>query len=273
MRISVVTAVLNQAQFLPDMLRSLLAQRDESFEIEHIIVDGCSTDGTLDVIRQYVAEHPDIAKYISETDKSMYDALNKGIAMCTGDVFAHLNADDRYLPGALLKVARYYAAHPETAWLHARCRFIDETGRETRRSITRYKDFLGARYSYWLLLTENFVWSQTVFIRKAVLDTVGLFNLDYQIASDYDLWLRLGSYAQPAYLPELLTEFRWLSTSLGGSRFHQQFTEDFDIAKMYGRNYPLACAVHWLNKWKIIGIYQIMRMARTMQSRRSRVTA
>ena len=91
MKVSIITAVFNNRDFIEDCIKSVLSQTYK--DIEHIIIDGCSTDGTLDVIKNY---NDKIAKWISESDNGIYDALNKGISLASGDVIGFLHADDVY---------------------------------------------------------------------------------------------------------------------------------------------------------------------------------
>src|SRR3954468_13392768 len=125
--LTIITPCLNAAATLPATLDSVRAQRFPG--LEHIVVDGGSTDGTLDILRA-----ADGVRWISEPDRGLAHALNKGIAMAGGDVIGELNADDVYEPGALAAVADAFAARPDAMWLTGYCRIIDGDGREIRRA-------------------------------------------------------------------------------------------------------------------------------------------
>ena len=120
MKFSIVTISFNQAEFLERTIRSVIDQQRDGFEIEYIVVDPGSTDGSRDIIERY---RDQIAKIVYEKDKGPGDGLNKGFAHATGDVFYYLNSDDTLEPGALKTVARYLKAHPDVdvaighAWL------------------------------------------------------------------------------------------------------------------------------------------------------------
>ena len=127
MKISVITPSYNQGHYIRQTINSVLNQRGD-FEVEHLVVDGQSTDDTLAVLRSY----GHAIRWLSEPDDGQADALNKGIALATGDVIGWLNSDDLYHPGCLDAVARVFAAEPRTQWLYGKVRIIDELGREKR---------------------------------------------------------------------------------------------------------------------------------------------
>ncbi|HET6547092.1 MAG TPA: glycosyltransferase, partial [Solirubrobacter sp.] len=133
--LTIITPCLNAAATLPATFASVRAQAYPG--LEHIVVDGGSTDGTLDVLR--AAEG---VRWISEPDRGLSHALNKGIAMATGDVIGELNADDVYEPGALAAVGAALRDRPEAMWLTGYCRIIDGDGREIRQPVTAYKNWL-----------------------------------------------------------------------------------------------------------------------------------
>ena len=148
---TIVTPCLNGAATLSSTLESV---RDQGYggEVEHVVVDGGSTDGTLDIL----ASAPDV-RYVSEPDRGLSDAVNKGIRMARNDVVGWLNADDVYLPGALGRVGKALAERPDALWATGPCLIIDADGREIRRFVTGYKSFLLRRYSYRMHLVQNFV--------------------------------------------------------------------------------------------------------------------
>ncbi len=148
---TIVTPCLNGAATLSSTLESVRDQ-DYGGEVEHVVVDGGSTDGTLDIL----ASAPDV-RYISEPDRGLSDAVNKGIRMARNEVVGWLNADDIYLPGALGRVGKALADRPDALWATGPCLIIDADGREIRRFVTGYKSFLLRRYSYRMHLVQNFV--------------------------------------------------------------------------------------------------------------------
>src|SRR5438552_385907 len=126
--LTIVTPCLNGADTLPLALESVRSQPYDG-EVEHLVVDGGSTDGTLEIL----ASAPGV-RYISESDRGLSDAVNKGIRMARGEVVGWLNADDVYLPGALGRVGRAFAQQPEAVWATGACLIMDDDGNEIRRA-------------------------------------------------------------------------------------------------------------------------------------------
>ena len=108
MKISIVTIVRNDREHIEETLNSVLEQRGGGFELEYVVIDGASEDGTTEIIRRYASQ---LAFFVSEKDSGIYNAMNKGIAHCTGDVIGMINSGDRYLPGALETVAEAFRSH------------------------------------------------------------------------------------------------------------------------------------------------------------------
>src|SRR5512136_2730372 len=124
LRISVITVTLNAERFLAGCLASVAAQGDSLYE--HIIVDGGSTDATLEIIKSYAATDSRV-RWISEPDRGISDAMNKGVALATGDVITHLNADDYYPhPQVLSTVRDCFSRNPKEAWVTAGLTFVSE---------------------------------------------------------------------------------------------------------------------------------------------------
>src|SRR3954451_9025440 len=120
--LSIITACLNSEGTIAETLESVRRQ-DYAGEVEHIVVDGGSTDGTIDIVRAAGLRH------VSEPDRGLTHALNKGIAMAHGEIIGALNADDTYLPGALSRVGTAFAEHPEAEWVTGPCPIVDADGR------------------------------------------------------------------------------------------------------------------------------------------------
>ncbi|MCX6304478.1 MAG: glycosyltransferase family 2 protein [Bacteroidetes bacterium] len=230
-KISVVTPTFNQAEFIERTLQSIRGQRVD-VPVEHIVIDGGSTDGTLDVL----AMHRDTISYVSEPDRGMQDALNKGFALATGDIIGWLNSDDTYLPGALQKVAAFFDLHPDCLWLYGNCRMIDEHDHEVRKWITAYKNRMSGKYSLEKLLTENFISQPAVFMRRKALQAAGPVDLGLPTAMDYDLWLRLAKLGDPGYINSDLACFRVHRKSISSINYRKQFEEQYRIHLRYDQN-------------------------------------
>jgi glycosyltransferase involved in cell wall biosynthesis len=260
LRISIITPSLNHARFLPRTLESVRSQSQAAagqFELEHIIVDGGSTDGTVELLR---ACGPAV-RWVSEPDRGQADALNKGLAMATGDIVGWLNSDDVYQPGTLSAVAAVMSAEPATQWAYGRVRIIDEDDREIRRWITRYKDRRMRRFSYKKLLSENWISQMGVFWRRSAGAEVGPFRPELRYCMDYDYWLRLGARWPGRFIGRYLAAFRWYRASKSGADFRGQFREELKVAQdQAAGGYRWPIFLHRLNYAKIITAYYLLRL-------------
>jgi GT2 family glycosyltransferase len=201
-------------------------------------------------------------RYISEPDRGLSDAVNKGIRMASNSVVGWLNADDIYLPGALAHVAEAMATHPEALWATGPCRIIGADGEEIRTAVTRYKDFFLRRYSYRLHLVQNFVSCPSTFMRREAFDRVGLLEERFKYSMDYDLWLRLGRNGPPLVLDQPLAAFRMAAGSLSMTGFERQFAEHTQNAREHGDGHRVAVAANVVASRGIVAAYRGMRRLR-----------
>ena len=178
--VSIVTPTFNSISYLSETLSCI--EHQSYPRIEHIVVDGGSTDGTLELLEKY----PRI-RWISEADRGMYDAINKGLRLAQGSILAYLNSDDLYFPDTVNRVVGFLGIHPETDLVFSDCRFIDESGNTlfTRK-------FPPYRYVLFGILDGSTVAQQTCFWRKRVHDVVGYFDADLKMAADFEFIIRVG---------------------------------------------------------------------------------
>jgi glycosyltransferase len=173
--ITVITVCFNAAGTIEAALRSVVSQDYPG--LEYIVVDGGSSDGTLDILEKY---RPSLARLISEPDEGIYDAFNKGLALASGDVVGILNADDQYAPWALETVAEAARLHPESGVFYGKLAIIDRA----RRRWTIYPSSDHRR------LSDSMIAHPASFVRKALYERHGVFDKSYKIVGDWDLFLR-----------------------------------------------------------------------------------
>lgn len=188
--VSIVTPSFNQAAYLEETIQSVLAQ--DYPRIEYIVIDGGSTDGSVDVIQKYQSR---LAFWVSEQDKGQTDAINKGFDRAKGDILAWINSDDTYNPKAVGEAVLYLMENPDVAMVYADCDFIDEQGRVIGKFASRQTDYKKLRQGY------VHIPQQTMFFRAKYWKEVGPLDPSFYFAMDYDLWVRIAARAPIQYLP------------------------------------------------------------------------
>jgi glycosyltransferase involved in cell wall biosynthesis len=195
--VSIVTPSFNQARYLESTIRSVLTQ--DYPNIEYLIVDGGSTDGSPEIIRSYSDR---LAWWVSEKDRGQTDAINKGFSRAKGEILAWLNSDDTYQINAVREAVAYLQDHHEIGLVYGDANFIDENG-----SVIGH--FPAAQTSY-KRLRQGYVHipQQAAFWRAGLWRKVGPLDPSFYFAMDYDLWVRLAAQAPVQYLPRLWANFR-----------------------------------------------------------------
>jgi glycosyltransferase involved in cell wall biosynthesis len=257
LRISIIMPSFNQAEYLGRAIESVQRQRGD-FELEHIVMDGGSTDGSVDILRRC----GDRLQWVSEPDEGQSDALNKGIARATGDVIGWLNSDDLLEPGALAAVAEVFEAEPDTQWLYGKVRVIDESDREIRKAITWYKNWRMRRYSFQRLLAENYICQMGVFWRAEAGRAAGPFRTDLHLDMDYEYWLRLGALYPGRFVDRYLGCFRYHGASKSGTQIIPTLRAELDIARDFARGrYPWAILWHHVLYARTAVVYTFLHVA------------
>ncbi len=204
LKISIITPCLNMATFIEDTIKSVTSQNYPN--LEYIILDGGSTDGTIKIINKYRAH---ITTFISEKDKGQYAAINKGLRLATGDIIAWLNADDIYFPWTLSLVSHIFETFSEINWLIGRFSFINENGH-----LTDIYENNGAKpqkyisHGWFRNDMYGFLQQESMFWRKELLETHGYLNENYKLAADFELWTRFAKNNQLVALDLPIAAFR-----------------------------------------------------------------
>lgn len=239
MKVSIVTISYNQAQFLEQAIVSVLEQ--DHPDIEYIVVDPGSTDGSRDIIERY---RDRISRIIFEPDNGAADGLNKGFTQATGEIFFFLNSDDLLLPGAVSRAAAYFAARPQTDILMGHTVIIDAQGRTVRRA---YTDKFDARlFAY----SGGIICQQGVFFRAGLFADAEGFNPENSVAWDAELFHDLMLKARhPLYVEDFLGAFRVYGESITGSnRMKEKYRayERARFARIMGRSWRTTDWLFWL---------------------------
>jgi glycosyltransferase involved in cell wall biosynthesis len=207
-RVTIVTPSYNQAGFLEETVRSVLLQRYPN--LEYIIVDGGSCDGSVDIIRKY-EDH--LAFWVSEPDRGQSDAINKGFQRATGEILAWLNSDDIYYPGTLRAVVDIFRRLPEIDLVFGSAMFVEEDG------TPRYA-YPGVERSYLRKLQYWRGWDipqPTLFFRKTVYDEFGGLDENFRYALDYEWLLRVSKTTPSHCASEVLATYRLHGSSKTGT--------------------------------------------------------
>lgn len=195
--VTIITPSYNQAQYLEETIQSVLDQTYPN--IEYIVVDGGSTDGSLDIIQRYAGR---LTQWISESDQGQTDAINKGFGMAHGEILAWLNSDDVYLPTAVEQAVAYLADHPDVGMVYGHAYYVDQYGKRMAEYPSGVTDYKGLRRGI------NTIPQQSTFFRRKVWQMVGPLDPSYFYAMDYSLWRRISAVSPIAYLPRPLAHFR-----------------------------------------------------------------
>jgi len=225
--VSIVTASYNSARYIEQAIRSVAAQ--DYPNIEHIIVDGGSTDGTLKILQRYDSR----IDWISEHDSGQSDALNKGWGRARGHVLGWLDADNVYEPTAVREAVEALVRDPALGMVYAGVRDIDEAGRVVRE----YMPPEFTLTSFLLFHEFNFIPPSSVFMRREALERAGSLDTGLHYTMDFDLWLRIGLSARIGRAERFWSRFLLRDTSKTGSQM-DNFGWDIlrVMEKLFARN-------------------------------------
>lgn len=227
MKVTIITVCYNRKATIEKAIKSVLNQNYE--DIEYIVIDGNSTDGTKEIIASYGDK---ISQFISEPDKGMYDAINKGIKLATGDVIGLMHSDDEFYDNkAISRIAARFSFYPNTDGIYGNGIYVSNDHEE--RLI---RNRIGGVFTLdrvkggWLPLHP------TVYLKKSVIDKYGLYSLDFKIASDTEFLLRyLYKYKiKMTYINSYIVKMRMGGMSTNTKRAFEVLYEDYKIYKYHG---------------------------------------
>ena len=193
--VSIITPSFNQGRFIRDTIESVLSQ--DYLKLEYLVMDGGSTDETLDILRSYGTR----LIWRSGPDGGQADAVNAGIRLAQGEILGWLNSDDTYLPGAVEAAVTYLTTHQNTAMVYGDAYYIDEQNRVI--GVYPTEDF-----DQYRLANACFICQPTAFFRRSVIETVGGLDARLQYCMDYELWIRLGRRFTIDRIPHALANSR-----------------------------------------------------------------
>lgn len=194
--VTIVTPSFNQGQFIEETIKSVVSQ--DYPNLEYLIIDGKSTDNSLQIIQEYSADHPCIS-WVSEQDEGQSDAINKGFRKARGEIVAWLNSDDIYEPGAIGKAVTCLGKNHDLSMVYGDSWIIDAAGK-------RVKQFdLTEPFDLWRLVhIWDYIMQPTVFMRRTNLVEAGYLRTDLNWTMDWDLWIRMAGTGNMQFVAESL---------------------------------------------------------------------
>lgn len=221
--VSIVTPVFNGKKYLDKTIQSVLGQSYDN--IEYIVIDGGSTDGSLEIIKEY--EHQ-IDYWLSESDSGMYEAINKGIKAASGDILAYLNSDDLYYPDTVKIAVEYFQKNPGAELIYGNCDFIGSKGEFLYAY--HYPKF---KWEHFILLDTSSIPQQTTFWRRQIHKKTGYFDTTLKMCGDFDFYAKAGKCCRFDQVKRSLAKFRIHGDSLTAVQEYRNKGEVGIIHKRY----------------------------------------
>ncbi|MBR1774417.1 MAG: glycosyltransferase [Bacteroidales bacterium] len=225
MLISIITATYNSASTLRDTFDSILSQTNQNYE--YIVIDGASKDGTIDIIKEYEPRFNGKMRWISGKDKGIYDAMNKGIAMATGDVVGILNSDDFYTSNNVLEVINNVFEDNDIDAVYGDVHYVDPNN---LKKCVRY--YSSKKFRRWKMRFGFMPAHPSFYCKRIIYDKLGMFNIELKIASDFECLLRFifVNKINIHYLPLDFVTMREGGASSSGFNSHKQILKDHLVA-------------------------------------------
>lgn len=216
--VSIVTPSLNMASFLEETIESVLSQ--DYPRIEYLVLDGGSSDGTVDILKRYEPR----LRYVSAPDSGQADAINRGFQQTSGEIFAFLNADDLYLPGAVSAAVQAFAAYPVAGVVYGDAWYIGEDGR-------RIRPYPVERFDPDNLRRRCFICQPAAFFRREAFAAGGMLDSRLRFALDYDLWIRMSRRFPMVKIDALLAASRLHGGSKTLGEMRQAMGETIEVLR------------------------------------------
>jgi len=255
--VSIVTPTLQRADLLERTLRSVRSQTHP--RVEHVVVDGGSTDGTLELLERYAGTYN--LRWISEPDRGMYDAINKGLRMTTGEILGYLNSDDLHFPWTVEAAVEAFAGHPEADAIYGDIIRADEIG---KRLVPVFVPPFNCR----AMAAFGTLSQPAVLLRRRVIDDLGGFDDTLRYVADLEFWLRAGDRFRFVRIPEILALEQRHAGMLSETQRHEMAIEDVRLRKAHRRGFRataigrFAAYVRW-HGWSGRSWFEFVRAVRS----------
>jgi glycosyltransferase involved in cell wall biosynthesis len=256
--VSIITPVLNGVKYLEECIHSVLNQSYPY--IEHVFVDGGSTDGTVEILASYQAKYPERIRFISEPDRSAGEAWNKGLRMAKGEIFGWLGSDDVYEPDAIMTVVEFFRANPGAYFVFGDCNYINEKGETIGKAQTKDFNLQEA------INDACYIPCPSAFYRREVIEKVGFMDTR-ETGVELDYWIRVGKVFKIHQIRKVLSDFRVhqdsISASKGAAKMYA--LEGFTLCRRHGGTIFSRRGVRYLIYKAVIFEWTLPILARVRQ--------
>jgi hypothetical protein len=226
--VSIITPSFNQASYLEQTIQSVLEQ--DHADIETLVIDGGSTDGSVDIIKKYASR---FVYWVSEKDSGQANAINKGMARAQGNIVAWLNSDDTYLSGAVSAAVKAFDENPDAVLVYADMLAVDEHGQT-------FNTFRYRQLTLEDLLSFQIIGQPAVFMRRAAFEKAGGLDLSYHFLLDHHLWIRIAAQGHIVHIPQTWAAARYHPTAKNRAQAAAFGQEAFRILEFVERDNYLA---------------------------------
>lgn len=241
--VSIITPTFNGRRYINDCLQSVLNQNYP--RIEHVIIDGASSDGTVEILRDFATQHPERVRFISEPDKNLGEAWNKGLKMAKGEILGWLGFDDMlYGSDSINTVVDFFSSHPQANFVHGGCNYINEDGAIISTHRTRDFDLDE------LINKDSCVAWPAAFYKRVVIDKVGCYD---EVGSDLDYMIRITRLFPIHRVDNILANFRVRSDSITGcmETYVKDLGWDYVVMRKHGGRMLSKRARRYFKFWLI----------------------